>query len=237
MWTYNVTRRLFSAAGMTPIPRLIPKDEDAAIREAITRCPNTGEIYCVKTHRVLSPVPPNVRVIFSYRDVRDAVISYMRFTKCTFEMALHVARAMMDESEHYLRHKTSNVLPVRYDNIVNSAFSTVGNISTFLGLVVPEIRCREIADDLQRDKVVGYLRQLQAINPNDSETADVSSASYPAVRNFDGTYRALDPATGFQTNHIGPGQDGEWRTVLSAQERQTLLSLTSEWLARHGFPP
>ena len=55
-----------------------------------------------------------------------------------------------------------------------------------------------------------------------------------ALPNLDGTYRARDPQTSFQSNHIS-GLD-DWREGLSQDQIAQLDALAGDWLTRYGLP-
>ena len=119
MWTYNVCRKLITAAGKTFWPDEVPLDESPVIEHALAHPPEPNQVYCIKTHFRVPVGQPHMRIICNYRDIRDATLSYMRFMKCSFEKGLSVARGSMELTDHYLRQEHSHVLPVRYDGIVS----------------------------------------------------------------------------------------------------------------------
>jgi len=53
----------------------------------------------------------------------------------------------------------------------------------------------------------------------------------------DRSLRAFDPATGFQSGHVSDYRDGDWRTILTADQQARLEALIAEgdaWRARQG---
>ena len=238
MWTYNVIRRLLKASGYIPLPENIPVDDQVAIQESMKRDPGEKGIFCFKTHRRIESIAPGMKIICPYRDVRDAMYSYMKFMRCPFERALSAARGMMENTDYYLQRKAHNILPLRYDEIVNTPERAVSKVSVFLQLHVSEIVAREIAEALSRNKVKKYLEGLDDVKVDEAGKlqSEAQAARYAAVPRFDGSHRIYDQTTGFQSNHITTGKEGEWRNQLEPHQQKALMELATPWLRKYGFP-
>jgi len=232
MWVYNVVRELYSSVGITPWPETVPPRVDELLAKVATTDPGTGRIWCIKTHNKIRAHADGIRVICPYRDVRDAMMSYMRFLGSTFEKALEIAEYMMQISDWYLQEETANVHAIPYDDIVDRAVETITSISGFLGLTVEPENIVDIAEHLSKEKVASRIALLEqkSANRNDSEGQACIS-----LRNMDGNYRVYDSKTGFQGGHIGSSPDGAWRTELSSDQRERLCRLTADWVKRYGF--
>lgn len=237
MWTYNVCRKLIVAAGKTPWPDAVPLDEAPVIKQALSRTPEQNQVYCIKTHFQIPVGKPHMRIICNYRDVRDAMLSYMRFMKCSFEKGIAVARGSMAITDHYLRQPHPHVFPVRYDAVVAHPQETIRTLAGFLSLSVPDPAIEAIAQALSREEVRRHLETIgsHGLNPDETARGGDKPHDYSIVQNLDGSFRAHDPATGFQTDHISSNKDGEWREVLSPSEQSELMNATGEWLARYHF--
>ncbi|MFQ5642933.1 MAG: sulfotransferase domain-containing protein [Thiogranum sp.] len=237
MWTYNVCRKLIQAAGKTPWPDSVPLDETPVIQEALSRPPAPDQMYCIKTHFQVPVGQEHMRIICNYRDIRDAMLSYMRFMKCSFEKGLSVAKGSMSLTDHYLRSRHPHVLPVCYDALTLKPQETIRDLMGFLSLRVKESDIEAIALEFSREEVARRLKKLESVelDNNGNVQSESGSAEYSSAQNLDGSFRVYDHATGFQTNHISSGRDGEWRSVLSGEEQAELMAATSEWLARYGF--
>jgi hypothetical protein len=238
MWTYNVCRKLIAAAGLRVWPEAVPQDETPAIRHALSSPPAPDQMYCIKTHFEIPLGRPHIRIVCNYRDVRDAMISYMRFMKCDFEKGLGVARGCMRITDHYLAQPHPDVLPVRYDDMTARPRETIRMLADFLGLEVSDAASAEIAASLSRDAV---QRHLAGIGAPDREQQQTTSDPHPehlaTAQNLDGSVRMYDSTTGFQSNHISSTRDGEWRTRLSREQQSTLMEISADWLARYHFNP
>jgi hypothetical protein len=237
MWTYNVCRQLIVAAGKKPWPDAVPPDETPVIKEALAHPPERDQVYCIKTHFQIPVGKPHLLIICNYRDVRDAMLSYMRFMRCSFEKGLAVARGCMALTDHYLRHPHPQVLPVRYDGIISHPQETIRVVGEFLSLRSPDSTVEEIARSLSREAVRRNLRQIESL-PLDEKGKlldETKTAQFSAMRNFDGSFRIYDHHTGFQTDHISSNKDGAWRQALSDAEKDELIAATREWLDRYNF--
>ena len=85
MWTYNVARASIRRMSITLIPDTdVPVDEKQLLRAALQYGAITRDCYCIKTHEYLPLDVPNTRIICNYRDVRDAMLSHMRFMHLDF---------------------------------------------------------------------------------------------------------------------------------------------------------
>jgi hypothetical protein len=237
MWTYNVCRSLITAAGKTPWPDEVPLDESPAIQHALYHPPAPDQVYCIKTHFQIPVGKPQMRIICNYRDIRDATLSYMRFMKCSFEQALAVALGSMQLTDHYLLSQDPNILPIRYDEMLNQPQQIISTLASFLTLPVESTEIEDIAQSLSRETVARQLEKLKTGKQNlESTTTDpVASGKISSVPNMDGSFRLHDSSTGFQTNHISSNRDGEWRDVFSDEEQEKLMAVASDWLRRYNF--
>jgi len=227
------------AAGKRPWPEEVPQDEAPAIRQALENPPAPDQVYCIKTHFEVPVGKPYIRIICNYRDVRDAMLSYMRFMKCSFDKALSVARGSMKITNHYLEQKHPDVLPVRYDDIISSPQETIRLLAKFLSLTVTDKKIEDIARSLSREEVRRHLENMES-QRTDAETAQEENGQPGALttaQNLDGSVRVYDHATGFQTNHISSNSDGEWREVFSNEEKERLMAVATDWLQRYNFIP
>ena len=238
MWTYNVTRRLLKASGYKPLPESIPVDDQVAIQDSMKQDPGKKGVFCFKTHRRIEPIAPGMKIICPYRDVRDAMYSYMKFMKCPFDRALLAARGMMENTDYYLQRRAPNILPLRYDEIVNTPERAVSKVSVFLQLNVSDPVVREVAEAFSRSRMKKYLKGLDSVKVDEASKlqSEALASRYATVPIFDGSHRIYDQTTGFQSNHITTGKEGEWRIQLESQQQKALMELATPWLRKYGFP-
>ena len=129
MWTYNVTRELVRAVGNTPIPEEVPINESEILSKAFKEPIVNNEVYCVKTHSMVKPELPDSLFIVTYRDIRDCVLSFMKFTHTTFENALTAADFWIKLTDFYFASSAKNILIVRYDDIISKSPATLSENS------------------------------------------------------------------------------------------------------------
>jgi hypothetical protein len=230
MWTYNVARRLIRAAGHTPWPVHIPPDPIPVFRQAMQFGIAASDVICIKVHSRFEGAVPGLKVLCNLRDIRDVIVSYMRFMHVDFDEVITGFEDSMALTDYYFQEARFDVLDVRYENIMLRAAETVTRIGFFLGFQVSPQQAEEIAGDYSRKKLRSYIAKLGDAGP-DGETRKPGQTQ----RNADGSVRFYDHTTGFQSGHVSDSQGGEWRTLLDASQQARLLALTGDWLARYGY--
>jgi len=237
MWTYNIIRKLLESAGITPVPDTVPPDARQVTKEAFrTRLPG-NRIYCIKTHNPVRLDRKEALIICTHRDVRDAMLSFMRFMHCSFEHSLQVAESMMQVTDYYLGEPRSNVLPVGYGDVVSHPHGVIVRLADFLGISVDADKVAAIESNFSRERVKQYLNELDAQHVKSSSRNSPAPESTTTIRNLDGSFRIYDYKTGFQSRHITSRKEGEWRDVLSTEQQQQVNQLTTVWLKRYGYVP
>jgi Sulfotransferase domain len=238
MWTYNITRGLIKASGRTLIPEVALVDETALLTELSMFEPPNIDFCCIKTHHCITPLNNSrLKIICNYRDIRDAILSFMRFTHCTHEQAIEAATAMMQVTDHYFQlGGQENLLKLRYEDLTEDYNAAAQSINQFLCLDVPEQAVKRLVQEFSKDSVRKRLKLLsvdrfQAL----MKYLGKRTSFYELVENYDGSSRIFHQATGFQTNHITDTQVGEWLEVFTTEEQKRLIGLTSSWLERYQY--
>lgn len=166
MWTYNIARELIRSAGLQPIPQSVPIDTTPFIHKAFTEPIEENEVYCVKTHHLVRPPEgdSHTLIIVPYRDIRDCVLSYMKFRHVDFESALEAMRdwSLTDE---YFERQTDNILKIRYDEIVNEPIQTIPKIDRFIGTGAPFDTIEKINEQFSRKNMKEKIDGLKGISP------------------------------------------------------------------------
>lgn len=230
MWTYNVARRLIRLSGYTPWPVHIPPEPIPSFRVAVHQGVAESDIICIKVHALYEGELPGVKVICNLRDARDAFVSYMRFTRCSFDEALEGFSESLELVDYYLGEARPNVLDVRYENIMGKPGETIGRIASFMGFAVTPEQTEQIARDYARESVRNYVAGLGG-----AEADEGGEYTGPVQHNADGSVRCYDDVTGFQSGHVSDSVGGEWRTLLQPAQQAQLAALTGDWLARYGY--
>jgi hypothetical protein len=77
MWAFNIARSLLREAGLTVLPRTIPKSDEQMVGEALKALKDCSpsNVWCLKVHSCLRNSPSSNRFISTCRDPRDAAVS------------------------------------------------------------------------------------------------------------------------------------------------------------------
>lgn len=241
MWTYNVTRNLIKASGQTLVPELVPINEVNLIEKYSESDASEADFFCIKTHLLITPLDSKTKIICNYRDVRDAMISFMKFTSAEFNIGIIAAEAMIHTTDHYFQvGNQDNSLKIRYEQMIESNFNTTKTINNFLNLDINDEDIIKIIQDLSRDNIEKKFSEFDLpihSNPMEGSTIrlKIDSEKYEFVQNFNNTYRLFEKETGFQSNHITRTKNKEWKKCLSISQQKALIDLTSDWLNRYGY--
>lgn len=238
MWVFNVTREVIRSSGAVVVPEEAPLNEVTRVEQAYKTALQAGEVYCAKVHIPINPGLPDTKIIFSYRDVRDALLSYMRFTHSDFDHSLKMAVSMMKVTDFYFQRHHKDILRIRFDDITHAPGKTINQIAEFLQHTLTAEACQEIANRYSREKVNKVLARIGGVKVTALGELEEHglNENYTVVGNFDGTHRVVDKKTRFQANHITSSKPEEWREALSSEQREQVMKLAREWLLRYGFP-
>jgi len=240
MWTYNIVRAIYETTDFSVLPKAMPADERALIRDALSSAVKNNEVHCIKTHFLFRrPIPTSheVKFICNIRDVRDACISFMRFTHSNFERGVSAMTSMMNSTDYYLSEFGNSVLGVRFEDVTNNPLIVVNSICSFLKIELSDSDKNEIISRFSKTKIKKKLHDMSKIrlDANGQIEGDEQQSKFEAIKNLDGTYRIYDKTTAFQSNHITSTGDGEWRTVFDKDQIEKVNSISKEWLLRHGY--
>ena len=239
MWTFNVVRSIFETKGWSVLPKEIPINEHALIKEALLSEQKENVVYCIKTHLPLkSPLPTKheVRVINNIRDVRDACLSFMRFMHADYDAGLHAMMSMMKISDYYLTQFGKDMLSVRYEDLSKTPLEVLESICGFLKFDLSENEKSEILHKFDKSNIRKKLQEMPKVQPDAPALIDPEQSSkFQPLKNRDGTYRTYEKATGFQSNHITSSGDGEWKTYFDKSKTDKLIELSRDWLLKYGY--
>ncbi len=234
MWTYNVLRALLTCAKKMVLPRDIPPDESPLIEEAFLSPQQENVFYCIKTHKPMNPNLPNAKIICNYRDVRESMLSYMQFMHCDFERGLEIAEGMMLLTDFYFEQHTNNIIRIRYDRIISDPERVIGEVAQFLDLYLPIEDVSKIAQQFSKTNIKKFIGLLNSIKPDTYTLHPELQEDFELVPNLDGSFRIYHKKTAYQSNHI-TGKGDNWRKELTAEQKERLMELTSNWLTKYHF--
>ena len=74
-------------------------------------------------------------------------------------------------------------------------------------------------------------REVDTENPVAAPTRQAGTVLLPGGAQA----RALDVATGFQSGHVSDYRDGDWQTLLTAEQKALVDERLGAWLDRYGY--
>ena len=162
----------------------------------------------------------NAMGVYTYRDLRDVLVSTMRKYHRSFEdlMASGFLGHCLEQYDKWTA--LPNVLTTRYENMVANLPAEVERIAAHLGIAVSTDTCRQIAEEHSID-------QQRARIAENTRTGDLRESIVK------GTF--YNPSTNLHTNHIHEGAVGAWTQILDATQVQRLEAEAGSWLVEHGY--
>ena len=236
MWIYNVVRSALSANGFTVYPKKIPQLDDQMFNESNKALADTNSknIWILKIHNCISHDFPRSLIISTKRDLRDALVSYMRFMKCDFEYALAAMVNSAQTVDHYMVFPSERMLMLDYRDIVGVQKETVQAICVFLGLNLPNKSVERIVKAHSKNRVKYQIKKTENLHMKKIK-AGKKIDSDSVVNLSENNWRVFDTKTGFQSGHISDYKDGEWRGLWSNAEKRRVEEELGPWLVRHGY--
>jgi hypothetical protein len=235
MWAFNVARALLREASFNVFPRTLPKSDESMVAEARKGMKDTSpnNVWCLKVHSGLRNASPANRFISTFRDPRDAVVSFMRFMRYDFETALSAATIWTELCDHYRAFPPDQSLCLDYEKIIADPSGVAGRIGAFLTL---DLAANDIAHAVAEFERETVRRRVDAFrNPVPQGLTASEMVAEALILNADGTMRFWDPHTGFQSDHISDYRDGDWRILLDDGQKRRLDQAIGDWLAQHGY--
>ena len=235
-WVYNVARALVLAGGHPVMPATMMTNELECIETANRECARPRQrgdpTWMFKLHAQLSGSMPDSLLICTYRDPRDALISYWRFMRCDFPTALEAAVQMTGTIDHYRKLPAEAKLDLEYRDIVAEPVVVAERLARALGLAVAGDAIAGAVDAFTKSAVQDIIARREAAGGREAEPSGATPTDWP---NADGSRRIFDPATGFQSGHVSDYVDGQWRALLGAPEQAQIDARLGPWLRANGF--
>ena len=223
MWTTNVVREIVRIEGKSVRPAEALREDGTTIRYGARHiAENRTGIAVLKVHRPV-PILPNSAGIVTRRDVRDAMMSYMRFMKLPFEHGVRWAASVLRFGPEAMYPGEPRLI-VDYVEIVQSPTGVVQQIATFLGSEQAVARSAEISAKLSKAAVkelVDTTHQSVVAKVKAGEKVDPGQVVVFGPKNW----RAYDRNTGFQSGHVSDYREGDWQTLLSPEQQAQINRL------------
>jgi hypothetical protein len=236
MWTFNVVRELVRSTGAAVRPELVPHDDTEM--EAIGRAGIATDdgVYVLKVHTHIAADLPHSLYVVTHRDLRDSLVSFMRFAHRDFDAGLRFVAGAIRSEQHFSTFPVARRLDLDYGRIVAEPAAVVTALAARLAIPAPPEVIAEIvarySKSRVRDRVVS---REQALRDRIAAHQPVDRRDF--VPQEDHTLRAFDTETGFQSGHVSDYRDGDWRTLLTAGQQARLEALIAEgeaWRAAQG---
>jgi len=239
-WLFNVAREILRLAGFTTLPKRPPQQVhemlEIARREAWPDN-DPSRVWVLKIHGLLLRRDiPQSRIITSLRDPRDVLVSFMRFMNTSFEHALETSAGVMRYAEAYRDFPPELMLIVDYADIEARPATVAMTVARFLDAPLAPVDAQRIVERYSRERVRELTEQTTR-SLQEKLAAGIAIPRDEVVLRDEKVERAFDVTTGFQTGHITSAIPGEWRKLLSAEQKRRVSERFGDWLERHGFPP
>lgn len=236
MWVFNLTRAMLEASGRSIRPtRISQRDRDMfgdADRALEDSDPNT--VWVLKVHSTIARNAPKSRFIYSFRDPRDALISFMRFMDFDFDTAVRHIPTWIGITDHFANFPDSVCCSIDYADIVDDPIRVASVIARFLGLSVSAATLDTLVKRFSRENVQTLISRTEA-ELRRRASAGETLARDDVVLKDGKVVRVFDTSTGFQTGHITGYRDGDWRSILDDEQKRHLETEFGAWLRRRGY--
>jgi hypothetical protein len=189
-----------------------------------------GAVVVVKEHdfseHLLSLKDP--RFIYSYRDVRDAIVSLYqkggnespsddRLDGDWGRKTRENLETMLSNDESW--RKVPGILISRYEELKADIGGEVRRIAQHVGIEVTDAWVSGIVSRLSMERQEEYIRSFDF----DTKGKGIEVDRY-------------DPGTQLHKKHLNGGETGKWRRSLSPERIEFIESIAGEWLVRNGYP-
>lgn len=240
MWVFNVARSVLREGGKEVLPREVPQSDEEMLARAEQAVADTdpNRVWVLKVHRRVAPGAPGSRFINTSRDLRDALISFMRFMACDFDIALSAMAGSAELTEYYATNfEPRSILRVNYDDIVRDPVTVVGDIAHFCNVQVESSSAMRIAKQFDKASVQRLVKQKEKeLQCRVAAGEAIPWAEVVVQRYRPDEVRAFDLTTGFQTGHVSNYRDGDWRRLLTPEQQRRMHDVLGQWLQRNGYP-
>ena len=206
----------------------------ACAREGLAD-PDPRRTWVLKVHQ---PIPPDLersRILVTRRDLRDALVSYMRFVRCDFPRAFEMIAAAPEFYDAYDQARSERVLQLDYGEIADAPATAAGRIADFLELHVEPAALQRLVERFSKAGVRRLVQSTERALERRQRAGEEISRDEVVVA-VDGSVRAFDRGTGFQSGHVSDYRDGDWRHLLTAEQQRLIHDSFGDWLRAHGYP-
>jgi hypothetical protein len=217
-WSFNVAVGLLRARG--DAERVYGGYDEEAAR-FLSTAPERSRDLVLKCHsldavgRALTRAGV-AKVIYTWRNITDAIASFMQMFEVDFEHAFAVTR---DSLLLYDFHrKTGNAIALHYDEIAREPFESVRRIDTYLALDSAAEVMRAVCERTSFAQMREKANELAGTS-NQARLIKLEKTTY-------------DPETLLNLNHIRNGGSGYGRGILTPSQVTRAVELAREFGVR-----
>lgn len=227
MWTNNIARDLAQASGHAPLPKQVlvgTRETVVKITKQALERPERGTLTVIKSHSPTAKVPM-AKFILPKRDIRDSIMSFMRFMNTGLDDAIQKMSAGYDKLDTYKSIPDEKKLILPFSTIVHDSADAIARIAMFLGFNVAEQARSEIEAKYSKKNVKQLIDKIDKLKESGADPDAIMLIGPPGEGQ-----RAYDNKTGFQTGHVSNYRDGDWQTILTPEEQQNLNEKVAKYL-------
>jgi hypothetical protein len=222
---YNLAAEALEAAGAVERVGFLGDFGAREIQAALREMRDAETVYILKTHE--APLEPGfytdrVKVLFTYRDLRDIAASIRKKWDKNFDEILSDLDAMV--AIHTEIETIGGVLIQPYARLYQTMPEALDEITCYLGAVLtPQAQ----AGILDRNALERVSQRLSARRRN---------PILSLMGRLSGRFR-IEAGTELHTDHISEtgGRNGDWMNQLSDREIECIQRKFSPWLKMHNF--
>jgi hypothetical protein len=233
MWTFNVVRDLVRLTGRPVLPEIVPHDDAEMEQLGHAGIAANDGTYVLKVHTRLPVNLPHSFYVVTHRQIRDSIVSFMRFTHADFEAGLRFAAGAIRLEQHFAGFPTGRALQIAYRDIVGQPEAVVRALAKALAVELGDGDAEGIVARYAKDKV-----QARLVAREQELRQQIGAGQAVDVRAFvpmgDASLRAFDMTTGFQSGHVSAYREGDWRTILTREQQAAIAALIAD-ARSHGF--
>lgn len=178
----------------------------------------------VKTHAFLPSAGSLIRAghgkaLFSYRDVRDAFVSFMTISGTSFSEQCDqgLIFALLKEYEEWTA--VESILISKYEKLMSDLAGEIRKIAVYLGIRLEEEEVASMAADYSLERQRKRVHDIWGDSPGS-----------PAENSRQDAKTLLHP------NHIQSGAAGVWKGVLTRKEVALIEYIAADWMRNVGYP-
>jgi len=178
------------------------------------------EYRVFKTHMITQSIAEeclhdNVKIIYSFRDIRDVFISTIVKDKLSFNDGINSGFFENYKNSFEAWTMLTNILISKYEYFSDNVVLETFKIAHFLGLQLPDREIKMIGESYTFNKNINRMKSL-----ND-------------IEEYNGKYHSKKEL--LHPDHINSGKSEQWREVLAKDQIREIEKRSENWLQKNGY--